>query len=138
MNPLLHRTLVAILLTLLMAQVALADTPRDIAKRVSPSVVALVMEDATGKPLALGSGFVVREGVIATNLHVIRGAASGYAKFVDNAAKHRIRGIVASDPARDLVLLAIEDVKAPPLPLGDSAKVAVGDDVYAKIGRAHV
>jgi len=65
---------------------ATADTPREIAKQVSPSVVLLVMEDANGQPLTMGSGFVVREGVVATSMHVIEGAASGYAKLVDEKA----------------------------------------------------
>jgi S1-C subfamily serine protease len=43
------------------------QSPREIAKQVSPAVVLLVMEDANGQPLSMGSGFVVREGVVATN-----------------------------------------------------------------------
>jgi len=33
-----------------------ADTPREIAKQVSPSVVLLVMEDSNGQQLSMGSG----------------------------------------------------------------------------------
>ncbi len=110
---------------------AAANTPREIAKRVSPSVVLLVMEDRSGQPLAMGSGFVVREGVVATNLHVIEGAARGYAKLADQKAKYDIRGIVASDSARDLVLLAVDGLKAASLAVGNSSQVAVGDEVFA-------
>jgi hypothetical protein len=62
---------------------------------------------------------------------VIEGAARGYAKLVDQKPKYNIGGIVASDPARDLVLLAVEGLKAAPLPIGNSNEVAVGDAVYA-------
>jgi len=123
--------LASLCIAILMPTAALADTPRDIAKHVSPSVVLLVMEDGNGQPLAMGSGFVVREGVVATNLHVIEGAGRGYAKLADQKTKFDVRGVVASDPARDLVLLAVEGLKATPLTVGDSAKVAVGDEVYA-------
>lgn len=105
--------------------------PRQIAAKVSPSVVLLVMQDVNGQPLAMGSGFVVRDGVIATNLHVIKGAASGYAKLADRNTKYDVRGVVASDPAHDLVLLAVDGLKAVPLVIGDSTHVAAGDAVYA-------
>ena len=123
--------LVALLLSFLTPAMALADTPREIAKRISPSVVLLVMEDASGQPLGMGSGFVVRDGIVATNMHVIEGAARGYAKLVEDKTKHDIRGIVASDAARDLVLLSVDGLKAKALGVGDSNAVAVGDAVYA-------
>ena len=123
--------LVAILVGSSMSAVALADSPSEIAKRISPSVVLLVMEDSNGQPLAMGSGFVIREGVVATNMHVVEGAARGYAKLVDQKTKYDVAGVVASDPARDLVLLAVAEVKAPALTIGDSTQVAVGDSVYA-------
>jgi TPR repeat protein len=103
----------------------------EIAKRVSPSVVLLVMEDANGRPLSMGSGFVVRDGIIATNLHVIEGASRGYVKFVDDKTKYTIRGIVASDAANDLVLLSVDGFRGPALNIGDSNAVAVGDTIYA-------
>ena len=124
--------LVAVLVTITISAMALAeDSPREIAKRVSPSVVLLVMEDANGQPLAMGSGFVVLEGVVATNMHVIEGAARGYAKLVDQKAKYDVAGVVASDPTRDLVLLAVSGLKATSVTIGDSSQVAVGDDVFA-------
>ncbi|RKY26624.1 MAG: hypothetical protein DRP83_03880, partial [Planctomycetota bacterium] len=113
-----------------------ADTPREIAKRVSPSVVLLVMEDASGQLIATASGFVVRKGIVATNMHAIQGASRAHAKLSNKETKHDIRGVVAFDPDHDLVLLAIDSVKAAPLPIGDSNKVAVGDTVYA-VGNPH-
>ncbi len=86
----------ALCLVCFISTVAEATPPCEIAKRVSPSVVLLVMEDSNGQPLSMGSGFVVREGVIATNMHVIEDAARGYAKFAGQKTKHDIRGIVAS------------------------------------------
>ncbi len=62
---------------------AVAQTAQEIAKKAFGSTVLLVMEDAKGQPLSLGSGFLVRDGEIASNLHVLEGAARGYAKLVD-------------------------------------------------------
>lgn len=110
---------------------ASAQNAREVAKKVSPSVVLLVMEDSNGQPLSMGSGFVVKDGVVATNLHVIEGASRGYAKLADSKVKFNIAGTVAIDPTRDIALLEVEGLKASPLPLGDSTQVAVGDEVYA-------
>lgn len=111
--------------------IAHAQNAREVAKKVSPSVVLLVMEDENGQPLAMGSGFVVKDGVVATNLHVIEGASRGYAKLAERKEKFNIAGTVAVDAARDIALLAVEDIKAPALTIGDSKVLAVGDEVYA-------
>jgi len=55
---------------------------REIAQKAFPSVVMLVMDDKNGNPLTLGSGFFVKDGVIATNMHVIEGADGGHAKLI--------------------------------------------------------
>ena len=84
-----------------------AQTAQQIAKKAFDSTVLLVMEDANGQPLSLGSGFFVRDGEIASNLHVVEGAARGYAKLVGQKRKYDIEGITAVDPDRDLVVLKI-------------------------------
>jgi hypothetical protein len=104
---------------------------REIARKAFPSVVLLLMEDAGGQPLSLGSGFFVRPKIVVTNVHVVKGAAMGYAKLVGQQEKYPVAGILAGDPQTDLVLLSIEKAGAPELPLADSASVSVGDDVYA-------
>ena len=108
-----------------------AKQARDIAQKTFPSVVILVMRDSHGQPTSLGSGFFVKEDVVATNLHVIEGAASGYAKIVGKKPKYDIAGFVAIDQHADLVLLKVSKAKAPALALGDNNDIAVGDEVYA-------
>ncbi|MDE0400780.1 MAG: hypothetical protein OXL96_23540 [Candidatus Poribacteria bacterium] len=87
--------------------VANAQSPQQIAKKALASTVLLVMEDANGQPLSLGSGFFIRNGEVATNLHVIKGASRGYAKLVGQKTKYDIEGITAIDAERDLVILKI-------------------------------
>lgn len=108
-----------------------AQTAQQIAKRVFGSTVLLVMEDASGQPVSLGSGFFVRDGEIASNLHVVEGALRGYAKLVAEKTKYDIEGITGIDPDRDLVLLKISAPRRLPLSLGNSDAVQVGEPVYA-------
>jgi|ERR1017187_5809569 S1-C subfamily serine protease len=104
---------------------------RQVAQNSFPSVVLLVMEDANGQPVALGSGFFVRENVVASNFHVVEGASRGYAKLIGKKTKYDITGLVGVDTMHDLVLLNVTDAKSPSLPLADSRQVAVGDEVFA-------
>lgn len=108
-----------------------AQSPQQIAKKALTSTVLLVMEDANGQPLSLGSGFFVRSGQVATNLHVVKGASRGYAKLVGQKTKYDIEGITAVDAERDLVILKISVPRAQAISLGDSDAVQVGAPIYA-------
>lgn len=110
---------------------AVVPRAREIAQNSFPSVVLLVMQDARGQPVSLGSGFFARDGMVATNVHVIEGACQGYARIVGQKSKYEIRGIVAIDSLHDLALLAVPGATAPSLQLGDTRQVQVGDEVYA-------
>lgn len=118
-------------LMLLGASAARAQSAQEIAKRAFASTVLLVMEDANGQPLSLGSGFFVRNNEVASNLHVVEGAARGYAKIVGQTTKYDIEGITAIDPERDLVVLRISGARASTLPLGSIDVVQTGESVYA-------
>ena len=118
-------------LVLVGANSANAQSAQAIAKKAFGSTVLLVMEDANGQPLSLGSGFFVGAGEIASNLHVVEGAVRGYAKLVGQKTKHDLEGITAVDPERDLVVLKIAAAGSPVLPLGNSDAVQVGEPVYA-------
>lgn len=108
---------------------AYAQTAQEIARKAFSSTVLLVMEDANGQPLSLGSGFFVRDGEIASNLHVVEGAARGYAKLLGKKTKYDIEGITAVDAERDLVLLKLPAGRSQALSLGNSDAVQVGAPV---------
>ena len=118
-------------LLLLGARSAQPQTVQKIAKKAFGSTVLLVIEDANGQPLSLGSGFFVRAGKIASNLHVVEGGARGYAKLVGQKTNYELEGITAVDTKRDLVVLKISAANSPVLPLGNSDAVQVGESVYA-------
>ncbi len=123
--------LCAVFFALVRAGAADAQGAQAIAKKAFGSTVLLVMEDANGQPFSLGSGFFVGAGKIASNLHVVEGAMSGYAKLVGKRRKHEIEGVTAVDPQRDLVVLKIDAGVSPVLSLGNSDAVQVGEPVYA-------
>lgn len=124
-------TLCAVVFALVPVDAADAQTAQAIAQKAFGSTVLLVMEDANGQPISLGSGFFVGAGEIASNLHVVEGAASGYAKLVGKKKKHDLEGITAVDTNRDLVVLKIVDTGSKVLTLGNSDDVQVGEPVYA-------
>ena len=111
--------------------IVLAQTAQEIARKAFGSTVLLVMEDSNGQPLSLGSGFFVRNGEVASNFHVVEGAARGYAKIIGQKTKYDIEGITAVDPERDLVVLKISGARAGVVTLGNSEFVQVGETVYA-------
>ena len=131
-NKKLLRYFIGLALFLFCAMIAAnAQSPQQIAKKALASTVLLVMEDANGQPLSLGSGFFIRSGQVATNLHVVKGASRGYAKLVGQKTKYDIEGITAVDAERDLVILKISVPGAKAISLGDSDTVQVGAPIYA-------
>ncbi len=108
----------------------------DIAEKALAATVYLEMKDKNGKTLGIGSGFFVKPNLIATNYHVIEGAAKGTAKLVGKSTTYNIEGVTATDKTNDLALLqvpayGIYGVKGlKPLSLGDSDKVRIGETVY--------
>ena len=121
----------SVIFLVILPSIIFAQTAQEIAKKAFYSTVLLVMEDANGQPLSLGSGFFVRDGEVASNLHVVKGAARGYAKIIGQKTKFDIEGITAVDSERDLVVLKISGAHARALALGNSESVQVGETVYA-------
>ena len=121
--------LVAVLLFCILST-APAQTVPQIAEKALAVTVSLEMQDRNGVPLGRGSGFFVRPNLIATNYHVIEGAAGGTAKLVGKDTSYTIEGFTATDKINDLALLKVTIRGIKPLPLGDSDAVRVGETVY--------
>lgn len=106
------------------------DIP-SIAKAANGSIVSIVMSDKNGKPIAQGTGFVVtKDGLIVTNYHVIAEGSSAVAKLPDGAT-YFLEGVVASDKERDVAVVRATGKNFRPLPLGNSDRVEVGQEVVA-------
>jgi hypothetical protein len=126
---------VAALLSILPAafgQTAL--TAAQIAKTVSPSVVALQGKTDSGD--VLGSGFIIsKDGKIVTNLQVIRDLKTasvhlGSGDIFDSFS------VLATDERRDLAIIQVGGFNLPMLELGNSDTATVGDSV-AVVGSPH-
>jgi serine protease Do len=80
---------------------------------------------------AIGSGFIIDpSGYVATNKHVVEGAASIFVMTSDGA-RHQA-SVVGMPGKADMALLRIHTGdNLPSVPLGDSDKVRVGDSVIA-------
>ena len=120
------------LVLLLFCRITSADilTPQEIAQKALDATVLLVMEDASGKVLGVGSGFFVRTNQIATNFHVIEGAERGIAKRVSHETEYKITNFNVIDEIHDLAILQVSDADVQPLALGDSNAVVIGDTCY--------
>ena len=88
------------------------------------------MKDSDSLPLGFGSGFFVKPNLIATNYHVIAGAASGTAKLVGKYTIYKIEGWTATDEDNDLALLKVSAYGIKPLLLGNSDAIRIGETVY--------
>ena len=107
-----------------------AQTAPQIAEKALAATVYLEMQDSKGVPLGFGSGFFVGDNLIATNYHVIEGAARGRAKLVGQFSTYTIEGVTATDQTNDLALLKVTMSGIKPLPLGNSSDVKIGETVY--------
>ncbi|MCL4435210.1 MAG: S1C family serine protease [Thaumarchaeota archaeon] len=113
------------------AQGSLGDlTPPQIFKNVEGSVVSISVTLPSGG--AQGSGFVFdNKGDIVTNNHVVEGATSIDVTFLNGdtvTAK-----LVGRDAYADLAVVQVDTSsrKLTPVPLGDSDKLQVGDQILA-------
>ena len=125
-----HLGVLTILLLFCTLSITTAQTVPEIAEKALAATVYLEMQDSNGLPLGFGSGFFVTPNLIATNYHVIAGAASGTAKLVGKSTIYKIEGFTATNKYNDLVLLKVSASDIKPLPLGNSDAVKIGEAVY--------
>lgn len=94
-----------------------------IATRVGPAVVGI------GRGWGLGTGVVIREGLVVTNAHNVRRPETAVAFPDGRTVTGEARGV---DPDGDLALIAVDTGSVTPVELaGDSTGVAVGTAVFA-------
>ncbi|MFD0901088.1 S1C family serine protease, partial [Actinomadura sediminis] len=107
------------------------DSVAGVAARVLPSVVMIRVQAPQGE--VGGTGFIVEGGYIITNNHVVSGGgAGGRIEVVFNDKKTLPATIKGTDSGTDIAVIKPEgNHELKPLPLGDSAALAVGDPVIA-------
>jgi S1-C subfamily serine protease len=109
------------------------DAGVQVYRRIAPSVFQIQTDSGSG------TGFVVADGIIASNVHVIKGATSATAMQISTGKKFAVDlRPYAADYQRDLVLLRVNfnGPGPPPLPLKPIRKVEVSETAYA-LGNPH-
>ena len=81
------------------------------------------------RPRSLGSGFVIGDGFILTNNHVVEGADEILVRFSDRRELNA--ELIGADPRSDLAVLKVEADDLTEVTLGDSEKLKVGEWVLA-------
>src|SRR5262245_49829504 len=116
-------------------------TNSDVFKRISPSVVHIttlatqrdfLSRNVQQVPRGTGSGFIWDEaGHVVTNFHVIQGGSGARVTLADQSTYPA--KLVGAFADRDLAVLRIDapKEKLPPIPIGMSRDLVVGQRVYA-------
>src|SRR5262249_18479977 len=106
-------------------------TVEELAASARKSIVVVVFAGRDGKPQGLGTGFVVsKDGLIATNLHVIGEARPVTVQLADGT-RHAVTAVHAADRSLDLAVLKIAAQGLTPLMPGDSDQLKAGQAVVA-------
>src|SRR5262245_12871214 len=138
-----HTPFLPLILLALVALPARADdkprtegkTVEQVAEQVRKSVVVITVPGRDGKRGGLGTGFVVGEGLVATNLHVVGEGRAVTVELADGK-RHEATTIHAFDRNLDLAVVRIDAKGLPVLPLADSSAVKDGQPVVA-VGNPH-
>jgi S1-C subfamily serine protease len=110
-----------------------SDAVSAVVERARPAVLHLRTITA-GRPGGSGSGFLCgADGLALTNHHVVAEADAVEATLHDG--RSMLVDVVGQDPHADLALLRLPEV-LPPIELGDSTKLRIGDFVLA-VGCPH-
>ena len=109
-----------------------ADSVAGVAQKVLPSVVKIQVSLGNGEG-GTGTGFLVKDGYIMTNNHVVAEAAQGaQMQIVFNDKRSTGGTIVGRDPTSDVAVVKPDNTFGlPGLQLGNSDDLAVGDPVIA-------
>lgn len=78
-----------------------------------------------------GSGFLIsQDGLIVTNKHVVDDPSATYTVLTNDGRKFDAK-VLSRDPTNDIALVKIDASNMPTLPLGDSSKLQIGQQVIA-------
>lgn len=104
-------------------------TVSGVAAALSPTIVEISATSNAGQ--STGSGVIITsDGEIVTNNHVVAGSSS--VKVTLSTGKKYTADVVGTDPDKDLALIKLQGASGlKTATLGDSSKVAVGDQVVA-------
>jgi hypothetical protein len=107
-----------------------APSPREIAARITPTVVSIAALDRWGEVIGTGTGFFVDDqGTFVTNHHVIEGSAALKVELSTGELFSQVYSLV-TDAQRDIAILRIPAEQTPAAVLGSDRDLEVGDPVF--------
>ncbi|MBW2134095.1 MAG: tetratricopeptide repeat protein [Deltaproteobacteria bacterium] len=118
----------SLMILALLPPAAWALTASQVYEQVKDSVVVVRAYDQKGQQVSLASGVMLPSGDIITNYHVVR---AGFRFTVGQGLKATPAFLTAAAADRDLCLLSVPGLAAPPARLGQAARLKVGEPVYA-------
>jgi len=107
-----------------------AQSVEEIANIGLENTVGVIMNDRTGSPNSIGSGFFIKPNEIVTNYHVIENSSGGNIKFHDRDNLYRIMGIVAYDEDKDIGILRVSISNNSVLHFAEYESLRIGQNVY--------
>jgi S1-C subfamily serine protease len=104
----------------------------DARKSVVAVDVTATRTDPFGNPIQIGgqgSGVIVRDGLVLTNAHVVDGATDVAVVFGDG--ERGDANVLGSDSTHDLAVVSVDTGDRPPIPIGSSSSLELGETVVA-------
>ena len=117
-------------LILLLPFVIFGQTTTEIAKTSIKSTVSIVALDNISQPLGYGSGFIIDDELIVTNVHVIEGCNSAYVLLDGQEKRYTVSGYVAIDKSNDLIIIKVLGLYGSRLKLGSETLPEIGEKIY--------
>lgn len=103
--------------------------------RIGKAATVILIVNTDDRTIGNGSGFFIQPDLIVTSVHVLAGIHgepyTWEVRSVNQLTQYTIKGVVASDPEHDLVILKVEGTETGVLQLGDSDTVKLGEKVIA-------
>jgi S1-C subfamily serine protease len=109
----------------------IGQTPVEIAKTGIKSTVSIIALDNNSQPLGYGSGFIIDNETVVTNVHVIEGSNSAYILMNGQEKKYSVTGYIAIDRANDLIIIKCPGLIGSSLNLGPDSYPEIGEKIYA-------
>ncbi|MFC2103370.1 S1C family serine protease [Bacteroidota bacterium] len=133
MNKIIAKFLITLIATFILIRCTSDNKESEaerIFKKVSNTVVVIHSYDSNNELSSQGSGVVINDkGYVVTNYHVLVG--NDRLEIIHNKEIVPYVDIIGIDVEKDILILKIEEKKFPPIKIGDSKTLTIGQRVYA-------
>lgn len=125
------KKLIYFLFYLLSSLTSFSQNSIEIAKIGIKSTVSVLTFDKLSQPIGQGSGFIIGDELIATNVHVLEGCSSAFVFINGSEKKYSVKGYVAIDKNNDLVILKVQSLFGNNLELSSEDLPEIGERIFA-------